>query len=95
LSIGVLLSVGREPTPQAYFEGGALFYNALTPTPRVFVPGEEASIPQSAPPRETSTGIELPPALDSVRGARFITASNALEDNLQSKLDLAGAAGLT
>src|ERR1022692_4700617 len=30
LSIWVLLSVGREPTPQAYFERGALFYNALT-----------------------------------------------------------------
>jgi hypothetical protein len=30
LSIWVLLSVGHEPTPQAYFEGGALFYNALT-----------------------------------------------------------------
>src|SRR5258708_6353459 len=26
----VLLSVGRQPTPQAYFERGALFYNALT-----------------------------------------------------------------
>jgi hypothetical protein len=26
----VLLSVGREPTLQAYFERGALFYNALT-----------------------------------------------------------------
>jgi|ERR1700722_2300358 len=32
LSIWVLLSVGREPTPQAYFERGALFYNALTAT---------------------------------------------------------------
>jgi hypothetical protein len=31
LSIWVLLSVGHEPTPQAYFERGALFYNALTP----------------------------------------------------------------
>jgi hypothetical protein len=30
LSIWVLLSVGHEPTPQAYFERGALFYNALT-----------------------------------------------------------------
>src|ERR1035437_7867519 len=30
LSIWVFLSVGREPTPQAYFERGALFYNALT-----------------------------------------------------------------
>src|ERR1035437_1790145 len=30
LSIWVLLSVGSEPTPQAYFERGALFYNALT-----------------------------------------------------------------
>jgi hypothetical protein len=30
LSKRVLLSVGREPTPQAYFERGALFYNALT-----------------------------------------------------------------
>src|SRR6202795_2964844 len=30
LSIWVLLSVGPEPTPQAYFERGALFYNALT-----------------------------------------------------------------
>src|SRR5665213_2741203 len=30
LSTWVLLSVGREPTPQAYFERGALFYNALT-----------------------------------------------------------------
>ena len=26
----MLLSVGSEPTPQAYFERGALFYNALT-----------------------------------------------------------------
>jgi hypothetical protein len=30
LSIWVLLSVGPQPTPQAYFERGALFYNALT-----------------------------------------------------------------
>src|SRR6266568_2733893 len=30
LSIWVLLSVGPKPTPQAYFERGALFYNALT-----------------------------------------------------------------
>src|SRR5580700_9781610 len=30
LSKRVLLSVGREPTLQAYFERGALFYNALT-----------------------------------------------------------------
>src|ERR1019366_8536433 len=30
LSIWVLLSVGREPTPQAYAERGALFYNSLT-----------------------------------------------------------------
>src|ERR1700688_3406507 len=30
LSIWVLLSVGREPTPRAYFERGVLFYNALT-----------------------------------------------------------------
>src|ERR1019366_9036216 len=30
LSIWVLLSVGSEPTPQAYFERRALFYNALT-----------------------------------------------------------------
>ena len=30
LSIWVLLSVGREPTPQAYFVRGAFFYNALT-----------------------------------------------------------------
>ena len=28
----VLLSVGSEPTPTAYAERGALFYNALTPT---------------------------------------------------------------
>jgi hypothetical protein len=27
LFIGVLLSVGREPTPQAYFERGALWYS--------------------------------------------------------------------
>src|ERR1700674_4989252 len=33
LSIGVLLSVGSEPTPQAYFGRGALFYNALTVSP--------------------------------------------------------------
>src|ERR1019366_4912042 len=33
LSIWVLLSVGREPTPQAYAERGALFYNALTTDP--------------------------------------------------------------
>src|SRR6202051_5184021 len=30
LSIWVLLSVGSEPTPPAYAERGALFYNALT-----------------------------------------------------------------
>jgi hypothetical protein len=30
LSTWVLLSVGREPTPTAYAERGALFYNALT-----------------------------------------------------------------
>jgi len=30
LSKRVLLSVGREPTSQAYAEKGALFYNALT-----------------------------------------------------------------
>jgi hypothetical protein len=36
LSIWVLLSVlsvGPEPKPQAYFERGALFYNALTAMP--------------------------------------------------------------
>src|ERR1700720_1773392 len=30
LSIWVLLSVGPKPTPQAYFERGSLFYNAVT-----------------------------------------------------------------
>ena len=30
LFIWVLLSGGPEPTPQAYFERGALFYNAFT-----------------------------------------------------------------
>jgi hypothetical protein len=31
----VLLSVGSEPTPQAYAERGALFYNALTESVRL------------------------------------------------------------
>jgi hypothetical protein len=30
LSIRVLISVGREPTPQAYLKGAPFFYNALT-----------------------------------------------------------------
>jgi hypothetical protein len=33
LFIWVLLSVGPQPTPQDYFERGALFYNALTVRP--------------------------------------------------------------
>ena len=44
--------------------------NVTLPTsPRVLRPGEDASIPQSAPPVESLAGIHLPPEMDAIRGA--------------------------
>jgi len=55
LSIWVLLSVGSEPTPQAYFERGALFYNALTS--RRFPETTSCSCP--VPPKAFSAKAEM------------------------------------
>src|ERR1019366_4164305 len=62
LSIWVLLSVGPEPTPQAYFERGALFYNALTLRARDFG-GAAASLPAEQSSRQPLTVSRSSPAI--------------------------------
>src|ERR1022692_3887859 len=79
LSIWVLLSVGHEPTPQAYFERGALFYNALTAgghfhqSTHAPIAGDERFIPvSSGPDILPQSGI-----VDEQRVARSLSVRNA------------------
>jgi hypothetical protein len=67
LSTWVLLSVGREPTPQAYSERGALFYNALTDQPHLLAPTGHPACKRPHQIPETSRADSLrPPPLARV-----------------------------